>query len=886
MRRLLQLTFLLLLLSFAAEAQNKFWVAPGSSGNWNVAANWSLSSGGAGGAGAPTSAQSAIFDGGSIATCNLNTAFIQLNNLTINSTYTGNIIQPLSTNILLVNGNFNQAGGTFTAAGTGIFNTNFALSGGVFNSPAFGGSITGALSLTGGTFNIAGTLQFDGNINITSPAATLNPGTSKVTFNGSANTTLNINGAGAGSVAFYDAELIKSSAGAQTFTISAGDQLTILRDLELTDGALGGGSGIVSVGRNLFINSDFIGAQVDLILDGSDNAIVTVNAPFTVGSGGITTINKSDPNATVSFITDLPSNSINFNTLLTNSFNINSGTLDFPDNDAVLWNYANFNIGSSGTVNASSNTMTFNSNFTNNGAFNANGGTVDFTTASTRTFSVAGAGTNKSTLFNNVNLNISSASGIFNIQTGDTLIVQGNLGIIDGHFNSPGGSVATPGFVEVDGDLTTQANNEATNTSLALLFGGSGPSTVTLATGTEGNWNGSVNFNKTGTGTVSLSSPLILDQANQIVTFNGGVLNTTSTNILNLGATAVANGGSNSSYVDGPVSKVGARAFTFPVGAGGFYAPVRITGNGINTNLSAASAYIAQYYRADANTTFSSTVVSPLTNVSKVEYWSVNKVSGNDAFIWLSYDDARSAGITNTAELRVANFVSAATNWVQRGQTLGSLSGINFIGTSAFQTNYPTFTLGSINLVSNPLPVTWLDFTGRKIGSAVELTWKTSSEKNNATFSVERSADGKNFSTLGTVAGNGTTDITSQYSFSDKYPLNNVAVYRIKQTDINGKFSYSKEIRVAGTDGLITGFRLYPNPAPTSAALYLENNNWRNQRVKVAIINAIGAVVREEQINFNGDSRTKVNISGIQRGSYYLSTVVNGEKFVVPFIIQ
>lgn len=92
-----------------------------------------------------------------------------------------------------------------------------------------------------------------------------------------------------------------------------------------------------------------------------------------------------------------------------------------------------------------------------------------------------------------------------------------------------------------------------------------------------------------------------------------------------------------------------------------------------------------------------------------------------------------------------------------------------------------------------PLPVNLIDFNAINKGSFIELTWTTASELNNDYFSIERSENGKAFSPIGKVLGNGDVSTTSSYSFMDESPnINNY--YRLKQVDVDGSYEYSKII--------------------------------------------------------------------------------------------
>jgi hypothetical protein len=92
----------------------------------------------------------------------------------------------------------------------------------------------------------------------------------------------------------------------------------------------------------------------------------------------------------------------------------------------------------------------------------------------------------------------------------------------------------------------------------------------------------------------------------------------------------------------------------------------------------------------------------------------------------------------------------------------------------------------------NSLPVELVLFTAvPTVRQGVVLRWVTASEKNNRQFAVERSADGKLFRAIGTVAGAGTSQKRTAYEFSDEQPMPGTSYYRLRQTDTDGSSSFS-----------------------------------------------------------------------------------------------
>jgi len=102
------------------------------------------------------------------------------------------------------------------------------------------------------------------------------------------------------------------------------------------------------------------------------------------------------------------------------------------------------------------------------------------------------------------------------------------------------------------------------------------------------------------------------------------------------------------------------------------------------------------------------------------------------------------------------------------------------------------------------LPVSWLGFSARLEGKVVRLNWQTAAEENNEGFTVQRSANGVEWTALGQVAP-GSFD----YTFTDESPLNGTGYYRIKQTDTDGGFTFSQvaSVRLENAQAFT-----FPNP--------------------------------------------------------------------------
>jgi hypothetical protein len=97
-----------------------------------------------------------------------------------------------------------------------------------------------------------------------------------------------------------------------------------------------------------------------------------------------------------------------------------------------------------------------------------------------------------------------------------------------------------------------------------------------------------------------------------------------------------------------------------------------------------------------------------------------------------------------------------------------------------------------VNGISDiPLPVKFVGFTLTLKNKDILVQWSTSEEQNANLYEVERSLDGTNWTTIAYVTAAGNTTTITNYSFSDKNVTFKSAYYRIKQVDMDSRFSYT-----------------------------------------------------------------------------------------------
>ncbi len=139
------------------------------------------------------------------------------------------------------------------------------------------------------------------------------------------------------------------------------------------------------------------------------------------------------------------------------------------------------------------------------------------------------------------------------------------------------------------------------------------------------------------------------------------------------------------------------------------------------------------------------------------------------------------------------------------------------------------------------VPVELTSFTATAVNNDVELNWVTATETNNQGFEIERSA-GQSWEKIGYVAGFGTTTETKTYSFTDNKLDAGSYSYRLKQIDLDGSYSYSKEVNVEVSAPVVYALEQnYPNPF--NPATTIRYSIPEDGFVKLAVYNTLGEEV-------------------------------------------
>ncbi len=202
-----------------------------------------------------------------------------------------------------------------------------------------------------------------------------------------------------------------------------------------------------------------------------------------------------------------------------------------------------------------------------------------------------------------------------------------------------------------------------------------------------------------------------------------------------------------------------------------------------------------------------------------------------------------------------------------------------------FSTNYtPRQFNGRVfyNLLA-VLPVELTDFNAIHNGKSVDISWATSMEKNSNYFSIEKSKDGINFEEVKKIkaAGNSATKIN--YNETDYNPYPGLSYYRIKQSDVDGKYSYTNLRSVSPKFNASADIIVNPMPAQNFLNLAFNSENRNNYNLE--IFDITGKLVYSSSISVDsGYNQIAIDISILNKGMYFVKLSGDDNKLQVKFI--
>ena len=188
---------------------------------------------------------------------------------------------------------------------------------------------------------------------------------------------------------------------------------------------------------------------------------------------------------------------------------------------------------------------------------------------------------------------------------------------------------------------------------------------------------------------------------------------------------------------------------------------------------------------------------------------------------------------------------------------------------------------------NHPLPVQWLDLSSQCDNMNRIIRWSTATEQNADHFSVERSFDGTNFFSIGTIPASGNSSTNKNYSFTDHDAPAGTVYYRISETDFNGEFMISKQIT---SDDCLEGLNVsvFPNPALSSGSFNVSLFGSKDKEVLIVVTDMLGREFYSKVVVLSREQNViAIDPSGnLAAGVYTIVASSNDQVFKKKIVIQ
>jgi hypothetical protein len=287
-------------------------------------------------------------------------------------------------------------------------------------------------------------------------------------------------------------------------------------------------------------------------------------------------------------------------------------------------------------------------------------------------------------------------------------------------------------------------------------------------------------------------------------------------------------------------------------------------------------------------------------------YCNTNPVAENDDLYSLYYAEVSDNVLTNdnTPEANEIYTVSLVTNVEEGTLVLNNNGSFTYTPPSGFEGGPVTFTYIINDNGYNPLnsniatvtihypmngelivlPVKLLNFSGSVNNQRAELSWIVDANETGKEFQLERSIDGKSFSTVAVIT-NTIKAGKESYTSRDGVLINNTTYYRLKMVSKSGSITYSKIIVLQNASDLkANSITVLRNPVQSSIAF-----NYTSTETGVAIINVYNAAGLK-MMSFQNTMHKGINTidkalpSNFTNGTYIMEVIKNNERSVVKLL--
>lgn len=180
------------------------------------------------------------------------------------------------------------------------------------------------------------------------------------------------------------------------------------------------------------------------------------------------------------------------------------------------------------------------------------------------------------------------------------------------------------------------------------------------------------------------------------------------------------------------------------------------------------------------------------------------------------------------------------------------------------------------------LPVHFVSVQAALANKDAVITWKVSNENNVSYYNVQRSADGRVFTTIGSKTKLSNIATLHSYSYTDinvsDVMRGNKVFYRLQEVDADGMQVNSQVVSI-NLSATQTPLSIWP--IPSKDILHLSFKDY-NDAGRIIIYNATGRQILQQ--DFLSGNKIDININSLPKGSYFIKAFLKNETVSGRFV--
>ena len=203
----------------------------------------------------------------------------------------------------------------------------------------------------------------------------------------------------------------------------------------------------------------------------------------------------------------------------------------------------------------------------------------------------------------------------------------------------------------------------------------------------------------------------------------------------------------------------------------------------------------------------------------------------------------------------------------------------NFVYNSTYNTSY-----GCNGTAGAPLPVRLTTCAANLVGRRAQLTWSVTENETGDRFEIEKSADGRNFSTA-VLLFNTSKAGAENYTYTEPAELKSVSYFRIRIVNKNNSVSYSRVLALRPESGAGShALTLLQNPVKTSLGFQYQAVESGSAQASVYTTTGVRVLTKTIQVQAGNNSVAITLDDHMPVGTYVLEVFQNGTRHISKLV--